>query len=99
MIAVDQGGADRLSESRLQLIRRFAGASALAEQVEAKLANGEKIDIAEYTQLASTLVRIASRLGIDRKPKDITPSLSEYIAGLPNDDCDDPPAGTDKAEQ
>ena len=58
-IATDQGGAERLSETRLQLIRRFAAAACLAEAMEARLANGEQIDLAEHAQLASTLVRIA----------------------------------------
>jgi hypothetical protein len=79
-IAIDQGGADHLSESRLQLIRRFAGASALAEQVEARLAAGEPVDIGEYSQLTSTLVRLATRLGIDRRQRDVTLDPLEYAA-------------------
>jgi hypothetical protein len=78
-VATDQGGADRLSEARLQLIRRFAAASVLAEAMEAKLAAGEQIDIAEHAQLASTMVRIAQRIGIDRRARNVTPSLREYL--------------------
>jgi hypothetical protein len=78
-IVVDQGGADRLSESRLQLIRRFAAAAVLAEQLEARLANGEQINIAEHALLCSTLVRVAQRIGIGRTAKNITPTLSEYL--------------------
>jgi len=70
-IIVDQGGADQCSESRLQLIRRFAAAAVLAEQLESKLANGEEIDIAQHGALASTLVRLAAKIGIDRRAKDI----------------------------
>ncbi|MBN8964589.1 MAG: hypothetical protein J0H89_04240, partial [Rhizobiales bacterium] len=47
-LASDQGGADRLSETRLQLCRRFAGASALAEQLESQMASGKPIDVATY---------------------------------------------------
>jgi hypothetical protein len=78
-ILVDQGGEQHCSESRLQLIRRFAAAAVLAEQMEARLANGEQIDIAEHAQLASTLVRIANRIGIDRRAKNVTPSLRDYL--------------------
>src|SRR3954468_16857505 len=53
-IAADQGGADRMSEARTQLVRRFAAASVLAEQMEARLANGGTVDITEYRTLAST---------------------------------------------
>jgi hypothetical protein len=79
-ILVDQGGVDQCSESRQQLIRRFAAAAVLAEQFESRLANGEAIDIQEHATLSSTLVRLSSRIGINRVPKNITPSLSEYLA-------------------
>jgi hypothetical protein len=79
-IAADQGGADHLSESRLQLIRRFSGAAALAEQVEARLVEGEQIDIGEYARLTSTLIRVSKRLGLDRIPRNVTPTLEQYLA-------------------
>jgi hypothetical protein len=78
-ILADQGGADQCSESRLQLVRRFAAAAVLAEQLESRLANGEQIDIQEHALLCSTLTRLAQRIGIDRRAKNITPSLSEYL--------------------
>ena len=78
-ILVDQGGVDQCSESRKQLIRRFAAAAVIAEQMESRLANGEQIDIAEHAQLASTLVRIAQRIGINRRAKNITPALPDYL--------------------
>jgi hypothetical protein len=68
----DMGGAEMCSESRLQLVRRFSAAAVLAEQMEATLANGGEIDIAEHCQLASTMVRLATRLGIERVPRDVT---------------------------
>jgi len=79
-IMVDQAGADQCSEARKQLIRRFAAAAVLAEQLESKLANGEQIDIQEHATLSSTLVRLAQRIGIDRIPRDVTTSLDEYLA-------------------
>jgi hypothetical protein len=78
-IATDQGGADRLSETRLQLIRRFSAAACLAEQLESRLARGKEIDITEHSLLVSTMVRVAQRIGIDRRARNITPSLSEYL--------------------
>ena len=87
-ILVDQGGADQCSESRTQLIRRFAAAAVLAEQMESRLANGEQIDIQEHATLSSTLVRLAQRIGIDRVAKDITPSLDQYLANQEAVDAD-----------
>jgi hypothetical protein len=82
-IFIDQGGVERCSEARQQLVRRFAAASVIAEQLESRLANGEKIDIAEHSLLSSTLTRLATRIGIDRRSKDISPpSVEAYLAHI-----------------
>lgn len=78
-ILADQGGLEQCSESRQQLIRRFAAAAVLSEQIEAQLANGASIDIAQHALLCSTLTRLASRIGIDRIARDPM-TLSEYLA-------------------
>jgi hypothetical protein len=78
-ILADQGGADRCSESKLQLIRRFAACAVIAEQMEAALARGAAINIAEHSQLSSTLTRLASRIGVERHARDVTPTLSDYL--------------------
>jgi hypothetical protein len=79
-IAVDQGGADRCSEAKMQLIRRFAAAAVLAEALEAKLVNGEDVSIAEHAQLSSTLVRLAQRIGLSRHARLTSPSLSDVVS-------------------
>jgi hypothetical protein len=81
-ILVDQGGEAECSESRKQLIRRFAAAAVLAEQIEARLARGEPIDISEHAILSSTLVRLAQRIGINRVARDITATLDEIAAQI-----------------
>jgi hypothetical protein len=79
-IASDQGGPDQLSEARIQLIRRYAACCVLAEEMESRLVRGEQIDITEYVQLTSTMVRIALRIGLDRVPRDISsPSLADIL--------------------
>jgi hypothetical protein len=78
-VAVDQGGSEHLSETRLQLIRRFAAAAVLAEQMEAKLANGGVIDLQEHALVCSTLVRIAQRIGVDQRARNVVPSLADYL--------------------
>jgi hypothetical protein len=75
----DQAGPDNCSAARLQLIRRFAAAAVMAEQLEAKLANGEEIDISAHAQLLSTLVRLAQRIGLSRRMKDISPQLIDIL--------------------
>jgi hypothetical protein len=79
-ISSDQGGADHLSEARLQLIRRFSAAAVLSEQLESDLANGKQINITEHALLCSTLVRVARQIGIARIPRNVTPTLDQYLA-------------------
>jgi hypothetical protein len=79
-IEKDQGGSERLSEARQQLIRRFAATAVLAEQIEARLAGGEEVNAQEHALLSSSLVRLVQRIGINRTAKDITPTLSQYRA-------------------
>jgi hypothetical protein len=71
--------------------RRPAGSSSgaalavLAESIEARLAMGETVDLAEHCTISSTLVRLATRLGINRHARVITP-LRDYLeakAGAP----------------
>ena len=79
----DMGGLDRCSEIKLGLLRRLAAATVQAELLEARMVNGEQVDIATLCTLASTTVRIATRVGLERVPRDITPpSPSEYLAHL-----------------
>jgi hypothetical protein len=91
-ILADQGGVERCSESRQQLIRRFAAAAVLAEQMESRLANGKEIDVQEHATLSSTLVRLAVRIGIDRAVKDIG---GMSINDLMRHAAASPPQGTD----
>jgi hypothetical protein len=80
-ILADQGGAEQCAEIRLQLVRRFAAAAVLAEQMESRLANGEQIDIQEHAFLCSTLTRLAQRIGIERRQRDVTPDPLQYARG------------------
>jgi hypothetical protein len=78
-MAVDLGGADRMSEAKLQLVRRFSAVAVLAEQLETKMVKGEQIDITEHALLCSTLTRLASRIGIERVAREIVPTLEQYL--------------------
>ena len=79
-VAVDAGGADCLSEAKLQLIRRFSAVACLAEAMESKLAQGKQIDITEHSLLCSTMTRLAQRIGVERVPKNVAPNLEQYLS-------------------
>ncbi len=78
-VIIDQGGADLLSEARLQLIHRFAATAVLAEQMEARIACGEEINMTQHALLCTTMVRIAQIIGIDRAGRNRTPRLTDYL--------------------
>jgi hypothetical protein len=81
-VCADLGGADLLSEAKLQLVRRFAAAAVIAEQMESRLAAGEAIDVSEHALLCSTLVRVSQRIGLNRHARELVPSITEYVSQL-----------------
>lgn len=78
LIVADLGGSERLSEAKRQLIRRFAATSVMAEQMEARMANGEDIDVDEHVSLSASLVRLAVKIGLNRHTKAL-PNMEEYL--------------------
>ena len=50
-----------------------------AESLESRMVNGEAVDVATLCQLASTVVRLSSRLGLERVAKDIGPSFGDLL--------------------
>jgi hypothetical protein len=79
-IAQDLGGVDRITETRLHLIRRFATLCVLLEQREVDVAGGKPINESAFAKQSSVLCRLAHRIGLKRIPKTVTQDLREYIA-------------------
>jgi hypothetical protein len=80
-ISADLGGKDRLSEGQRQLIRRAAMLSAECERQEALAARGEAgFDCDAYGVMCDRLGRLFGRLGLERKARDVTPTLQSYLA-------------------
>ena len=77
----DAGNPAHMSEARMQLCWRFAALSVQAEALEAQMVGGLPVDLSVHTQISSTLVRIASRLGIERRARNVVPSIADYIEG------------------
>jgi hypothetical protein len=80
-MTLDLGGLDRLSEGQKQLVRRAAGLAIMSEGVEADLCRNLAFDADQYGQLCDRLGRCLQRLGLERVSRDVTPSLSAYLAG------------------
>ena len=78
-IAADKGGEANLSTVEKHLIENFAGIAVVINDINARLLLGEEVDLLELCTLSSTSVRLASRLGLGRRAKDVTPDLREYL--------------------
>jgi hypothetical protein len=77
--ASDAGGFDLLSEAQLSLIRRAAAIECELERLDARLSAGEPVDLDSYGRCASHLRRLFETLGVERKPRDVTPTLSDLL--------------------
>jgi hypothetical protein len=78
--AADLGGPDRLSEAQQSLIRRVSTIEVELEQREGELSRGMAVDLDGYSRAAGHLRRLLETLGIERRAKDVTPTLGEYLA-------------------
>jgi hypothetical protein len=78
-IISDLGGPEALSTAQLQLARRCAWVSVQCEALEKKAAF-EPSDVTAYTMMMGHLARTLRVLGLKRQPRDVTPSLKEYLA-------------------
>jgi hypothetical protein len=97
----DAGGVERLAEAKLGLMRRWAALECVAEGIEAAILNGQEVDLAAYATLSSTMCRLASRIGLSRKQKDVTPTLEAYLAEIEESEPaevepPEPPVGEDE---
>ena len=78
----DLGGRDNISTIEHGLIEAYAGAKVWLDNINTRLALGQQIDFSEHASAISALVKTASRLGLSRRSKNVTPTLSEYIDSL-----------------
>ena len=86
-IESDLGGRRLTTRVAGELIEAFAGcATALRYQTHQILLGDAEIDLTGYSTLASTMLRIGSRIGFERRAKDVTPNLQDYLSQLDDDD-------------
>jgi hypothetical protein len=77
-IASDLGGEAHLTTVQRHLVEAFAGCAVVVHDINARLLLGQPIDIGEATQAVSSLVRLASRIGVGRHMRDVT-DLTDHI--------------------
>jgi hypothetical protein len=78
----DLGGVDGLSEAQKSLCRRCAAIEVQLEQIEASMSLGaaEMADLDLYNRLTGNLRRLFETIGLRRVSRDVTPTLSSYVA-------------------
>jgi hypothetical protein len=84
-IESDLGGHHQLTAIEKGLVEGFAGATIILQSLNAQMALGQIIDVADLSQSISSMVRIASRLGEQRRARDVTvrsTQTSSVRAGL-----------------
>jgi len=82
-IEQDLGGRDQLSNIKLSLIEAFAGAYIVVNNLNTRLLLGQQIDLGQHARAVSAMVRVASRLSIERVARDVSPpSVEAYIAHI-----------------
>jgi hypothetical protein len=78
----DLGGADLLSEAQFSLIRRAAAIECELERLDARLSAGEPVDLDSYGRCAGHLRRLFETIGVERRSRDVTPSLADIAAEI-----------------
>ncbi len=68
-IQADLGGRDQLSTVELSLIEGFVGATVVMNDLNTRLALGQKIDLAEHAAAVSAMVRVAAKIGLSRRSR------------------------------
>jgi hypothetical protein len=75
--------AQNASAAERSIIRRASVLTVELEQLEAKFAlageaSTEQLDL--YQRCSSSLRRLLEAIGLQRRPRDVTPNLSQYLA-------------------
>jgi len=78
-IEADLGGD--LTEAQRHLCARAATLAIWCEAREVELAEGADFDASAYSTVSNSLRRLLSDLGLERRARDITPTLAQYLAG------------------
>jgi hypothetical protein len=89
LYADDLGGASMLSEFQLGLVGTAATLRCELERLEGQLSLGEAIDLDLFGRIAGHYRRVCETLGVERRKRDLVPSVQDYIAHTADEDAGD----------
>jgi hypothetical protein len=75
------GGVEWASEPQKHLARRAAALIVSCERAEVALAKGGEFDVANTPRQRTRLRRLLADLGLERKARDVTPTLDKAAKG------------------
>jgi hypothetical protein len=79
--------AGDLTAIEARLVEAFAGGAVVLDSLNARVLLGQEVSLAEFAGIASTMVRVASRLGLQRRTRDVTlPDPLRYRAESEDED-------------
>ncbi len=88
----DIGGLEVMSEAQRSLIRRIAVLEVESEYLESELArrsaSAKQYDL--YLRIVGVLKRLYELVGIERRARDVTPDLKDYLAATQGGDGGSP---------
>jgi hypothetical protein len=79
----DLGGEDAISEAERSIVRRAATLTVELERMEAAFATAgeaKPADLDLYQRTAGNLRRLLEAVGLDRRQRNVTPTIAEYAA-------------------
>jgi hypothetical protein len=85
-IETDLGGHEQLSAIERTLIEAYAGAYVSLCNLSTRLALGESIALSEHSAAVGAMVRVASRLGLRRRAREV-PDLQQYLTQFAQQDA------------
>ncbi|MCV0396765.1 MAG: hypothetical protein K5872_20895 [Rhizobiaceae bacterium] len=80
----DLGGPDACSEAEKSVVRRIATLTIEMERLELRFATAapdhiSHPDLDMYSRLSNTLRRLLDMTGLERRSRDLTPTIDQYI--------------------
>jgi hypothetical protein len=76
----DLGGQDQLATGECQIVQRAVLLGVMAEDLESRWLAGEDADPALLATIANAQRRLFEAIGLKRVPRDVTPTLADYLA-------------------
>ena len=77
-LVAELGGFDRLNTKQKMCVEAMTGAYIIQHNIITRMLMGEEIDVSAHASAVHSMLRAGACLP-DPQPKDVTPTLSEYL--------------------